>query len=219
MESILPSTPQGIDLTNVTSIGDNAFEGNTLNDDLDFSNVETLGTGVFTNATINGDVTFGNRTTIPSGTFASSTINGLIDFENITTIKSNAFLNVKKLSQDLIFDNSINIEESAFSGAKLQNVKPDAMRELSDSMRDSDPLCICVLASDDGVKGNICVACGKEAVKLGAHAGNLARAAAQAAGGSGGGRPDSAMAGFKDLSNVDACFEAAKAAIEAIAKK
>ena len=122
LESILPSTPQGIDLTNVTSIGDNAFEGNTLNDDLDFSNVETLGSGVFKNATINGDVTFGNRTNIPSGTFELSTINGLIDFDNITTIESNAFLNVKKLSQDLIFDNSINIEESAFSGAKLQNV-------------------------------------------------------------------------------------------------
>ena len=103
--------------------------------------------------------------------------------------------------------------------AKLQNVKPDAMRELSDSLRDADPLCICVLASDDGVKGNICVCCGKEAVKLGAHAGNLARAAAQAAGGSGGGRPDSAMAGFKELDKTDACFEAAKAAVEAIAKK
>ena len=122
LDSILPSTPQGIDLTNVTSIGDNAFAGNTLNDDLDFSNVEALGSGVFTNATINGDVTFGNRTNIPSGTFELSTINGLIDFDNITTIESNAFLNVKKLSQDLIFDNSINIEESAFSGAKLQNV-------------------------------------------------------------------------------------------------
>ena len=116
-------------------------------------------------------------------------------------------------------DNKVEINGFNVICAKLQNVKPDAMRELSDSMRDSDPLCICVLASDDGVKGNICVACGKEAVKLGAHAGNLARAAAQAAGGSGGGRPDSAMAGFKDLSNVDACFEAAKAAIEAIAKK
>ena len=122
LKSILPSTPRGIDLTNVTSIGDNAFAGNTLNEDLDFSNVETLGSGVFNNATINGDVTFGNRTTIPSGTFKSSTINGLIDFDKITTIKSNAFEDAKKLSQDLIFDNSINIEESAFSGAKLQNV-------------------------------------------------------------------------------------------------
>jgi alanyl-tRNA synthetase len=35
-----------------------------------------------------------------------------------------------------------------------------------------------------------------------------------AAGGSGGGRPDSAMAGFKELDKVSACFDAAKAFIE-----
>ena len=98
--------------------------------------------------------------------------------------------------------------------AKLDNVKPDAMRSLSDSMRDSDPLTIAVLASDDGVKGTLCVCCGKEAVALGAHAGNLARAAAQAAGGSGGGRPDSAMAGYKELDKSNACFDAAKAAVD-----
>ena len=116
-------------------------------------------------------------------------------------------------------DNKVEINGFSVICAKLENVKPDAMRELSDSLRDADPLTVCVLASDDGVKGNICVCCGKEAVKLGAHAGNLARAAAQAAGGSGGGRPDSAMAGFKELAKVNDCFEAAKAAIEAIAKK
>ncbi len=91
----------------------------------------------------------------------------------------------------------------------LENVKPDAMREINDKLRDADPLCIIVLASSDGVKGNICVSCGKEAVKLGAHAGNIARAAAMAAGGSGGGRPDSAMAGFKELDKIDSCLEAA----------
>ena len=91
----------------------------------------------------------------------------------------------------------------------LENVKPDAMREINDKLRDADPLCIIVLASSDGVKGNICVSCGKEAVKLGAHAGNIARAAAMAAGGSGGGRPDSAMAGFKELDKINDCFDAA----------
>ncbi len=100
--------------------------------------------------------------------------------------------------------------------AKLDNVKPDALRSLSDSLRDCDPLTICVLATDDGVKGNLCVCCGKEAVKKGAHAGNIAKAAASAAGGGGGGRPDSAMAGYKDISKFEACLSAAKKAIEEI---
>ena len=103
--------------------------------------------------------------------------------------------------------------------SKLDNVKPDAMRELSDSLRDSDPLNITVLTSCDGTKGTLCVCCGKDAVKMGAHAGNIARAAAQAAGGSGGGRPDSAMAGFKEFDKIDACFDAAKAFIENIEVK
>jgi len=58
----------------------------------------------------------------------------------------------------------------------------------------------------------------KEAIKLGAHAGNIARTAAQAAGGSGGGRPDSAMAGFKETDKVSDCFEAVKSAIAALNK-
>ncbi|MBR6314335.1 MAG: hypothetical protein IKR49_06840, partial [Clostridia bacterium] len=51
----------------------------------------------------------------------------------------------------------------------------------------------------------------KAAIALGAHAGNLARAVAQKAGGSGGGKPDMAMAGAK---NIDALPEAIKAAAD-----
>lgn len=100
---------------------------------------------------------------------------------------------------------------------RVEQLKPDALRKLSDELRDRDDLVVAVLISDDGVKGNICVCCGKQAVLLGAHAGNIARAAAQAAGGSGGGRPDSAMAGFKDLAAADECTKAARNAVAALA--
>ena len=56
-------------------------------------------------------------------------------------------------------------------------------------------------------------ACSPQAVKAGAHAGNLVRAAAQAAGGSGGGKPDSAMAGGKDVSKLDEALQAGEAAL------
>ena len=61
-------------------------------------------------------------------------------------------------------------------------------------------------------------ACSPGAVKAGAHAGNLVRAAAQAAGGSGGGKPDSAMAGGKDPSKLDDALAAGEAALRAMLK-
>ena len=61
-------------------------------------------------------------------------------------------------------------------------------------------------------------ACTPGAVKLGAHAGNIAKAAAQAAGGSGGGKPDSAMAGGKDPAKLGEALAAAQAALQSMLK-
>ncbi|MDR1464132.1 MAG: alanine--tRNA ligase [Oscillospiraceae bacterium] len=58
-------------------------------------------------------------------------------------------------------------------------------------------------------------ACAPGAVKAGAHAGNLIKAVAQAAGGSGGGKPDSAMAGGKDPAKLADALAAGEAALRA----
>jgi len=73
-----------------------------------------------------------------------------------------------------------------------------------------------VCKTDKGLQ--FAAACSPGAVKAGAHAGNLVRAAAQAAGGSGGGKPDSAMAGGRDVSKLEDALEAGKAALEGMVK-
>ena len=63
--------------------------------------------------------------------------------------------------------------------------------------------------------GCIGVSCGKTAVAKGAHAGNLVREIAKIAGGNGGGKPDLAMAGGKDISKIKEALAAAENIVSA----
>ena len=60
---------------------------------------------------------------------------------------------------------------------------------------------------------------GKEAQKKGCHAGNIVRAAAKVAGGNGGGKPDFAMAGAKDLTKIDEALAAVNTIVSEMVKE
>ncbi len=100
-------------------------------------------------------------------------------------------------------------------GALLENTGADALRAMADRFKSEQPDMVVLLGGVAGGKVTFCAACGSEAVKAGAHAGNLVREVAKRAGGNGGGRPDSAMAGGKDAARaaeaVKAAYEIAKA--------
>ena len=100
--------------------------------------------------------------------------------------------------------------------AFLDDTTPDELRNMCDLVKSKGDNFVGVIAGVQKAKGtgNICVCCGKDAVAAGAHSGNLAREVAKLAGGSGGGKPDSAMAGAKD---VNALPEAVKKAEELLA--
>ena len=59
-----------------------------------------------------------------------------------------------------------------------------------------------LIASVNGEKLTLCCACGNDAIAKGLKAGNVVKAAAVVTGGNGGGKPDMAMAGGKDVSKV-----------------
>ena len=86
--------------------------------------------------------------------------------------------------------------------ADLGDMKVDAVRALGDSIKDKNPASVAVFAIHSGEKLNFIAVCGKDAVAKGAHAGNILREVSAVTGGKGGGRPDSAMSGGKEISKI-----------------
>ncbi len=96
----------------------------------------------------------------------------------------------------------------SISGLKvLTAVQGDAsagdLRKMGDQIRDREPDAVAVLASIQGEKITILAVCGKNAVAKGVKAGQLVKEVCAACGGSGGGKPDSAMGGGKDRLKLD----------------
>ena len=85
--------------------------------------------------------------------------------------------------------------------AKVE-MRPDQARGLCDTVKDKHPDAVAVFAAVSDGKLNFAVAAGADAVKAGAHAGNILREVAAICGGKGGGRPDSAMGGGRDIDKI-----------------
>ena len=90
-----------------------------------------------------------------------------------------------------------------FLSAKVEGVSADAVRSVCDNMRANDADSIAIIALVNDGKLNFIASCGKNAVSGGIKAGQLVKEVAMVCGGGGGGRPDSAMAGGKDISKVE----------------
>ena len=95
----------------------------------------------------------------------------------------------------------------------LVNIKKNNIIKLHIKSADAE-----ILASNTDDKITFVAMATKDALACGAHAGNIVREVSKLAGGSGGGRPDSAMAGTKDVSNIGAAMEAVADIVKAMLK-
>lgn len=98
--------------------------------------------------------------------------------------------------------------------AKAEGIDRDGLRRLGDKCRDRMDEGVIVLASAQDGKVSLLAMATEQAVKQGAHAGNLIREIASLVGGGGGGRPNMAQAGGKNPAGIEDAIRAVKGALE-----
>ena len=100
--------------------------------------------------------------------------------------------------------------------AVVNDMRPDAVRGLCDTVKAKYPDAVCIFAAVSEGKLNFVAAAGAEAVKAGAHAGNILKDISVICGGRGGGKPDSAMSGGKDIDKIDEAMKRAEELVSAL---
>lgn len=104
-----------------------------------------------------------------------------------------------------------NINGFDFVCDEFPDLDASALRNIGDNIKEKYPNIVCALTGAyNDESGNLLVVCSKDAVNNSANAGKFVKEIAPIAGGKGGGRPDSAMAGITQTNKANDCFEALK---------
>lgn len=105
-----------------------------------------------------------------------------------------------------------------FVAYKVNDMSVDNLRALGDNLKDKLQSGVVVLANISGDKINFLSAVSKDLAGKTISAGNLVKEVAKITGGNGGGRPDFAMAGGKDIDKVDEALSSVKSIIDNLIK-
>ena len=123
---------------------------------------------------------------------------------------------ITKLKSADMFSKPVMVGDIEVFTARLDGSAPDALRSMGDDLKAQNDNAVAVIAGANGAKATIVAICGKNAVAKGVKAGDVVREVAKLAGGGGGGRPDSAMAGAKDVTKLDEAIAATVSIVERI---
>lgn len=114
---------------------------------------------------------------------------------------------------DSILATQETIQDLPVIAAAAQADSMDGLRDLADTVMDKVGGGVVLLGAVNGEKVNFVCKVAKADTKKGLHAGKIIKAAAQAAGGNGGGRPDMAQAGGKEPQKLQDALAAGKEAV------
>lgn len=119
-----------------------------------------------------------------------------------------------------LFDGAVEVGSLKVIAANAGEVTVDELRQLSDKAKSEGDNVVAVFGAVNKEKGsaNFAACCAPDAVKCGVKAGDVVRAVAKLAGGNGGGKPDFAMAGAKDIDKVDEAIAAVADIVKSLIK-
>ncbi len=123
-----------------------------------------------------------------------------------------------KLKSADMFSSAVDVDGLELYTAKVEGTTPDALRSMGDDVKAKGDNVVAVLAGVNGDKANLVAVCGKGAIAKGVKAGDLVKEVAKIANGGGGGRPDSAMAGAKDVTKIDEALSKAEEIVKSLIK-
>ncbi len=104
---------------------------------------------------------------------------------------------------DRILFNAHSVSDVRVITANIPGADAGKLRKIGDQLRDKAQDVVAVLSTVADDKITFLAVCGKDAVAKGLKAGDLVKLVCTACGGSGGGKPDSAMGGGKDVVKLD----------------
>ena len=115
---------------------------------------------------------------------------------------------------DGLFDKAAVVDGVRVVTVYMNGTAPDTLRSMLDKLRDKAPDAVGALVGSDGGKTTLAVGVGKTALARGLKAGVLVKKIAAIAGGNGGGKPDFAMAGIRDISKIDDALHAVEGIVK-----
>ena len=118
-------------------------------------------------------------------------------------------------SLDDVLSKVIEVKGVKVVTARFDQLDMEALRNTGDTIRNKMGSGVVVLATGFEGRVGLVVMATKDVVSKGIHSGNIIKEAAKVTGGGGGGRPDMAQAGGKDISKIDEALKEAVKVIEA----
>lgn len=144
--------------------------------------------------------------------------------KNLSALKE-AERTIEKLknrhTQEAMDDLLKNVQEKngiSFFGAVVPSDNMDELRKVADMIKSKLPKSAFILGASAGGKVNLVGMASEEAVKAGIHMGKVVSSAAKICGGGGGGKPNVAQAGGKDVSKLQEAVDEGVAVISSFLK-